>query len=58
MLGVDAVAIGAFFLLGIGRAAPGTRLTFTVIWMVATMVAVTVGLTRLRRARVERLSRR
>lgn len=58
MLAVDAVAIGTFFLFGIGRAAPGTRLAFTVIWMVATMLAVTVGLTRIRRARVDALSRR
>ena len=58
VLGVDAVAIGAFFLLGIGRAAPGTRLTFTVIWMVATLVVVLVGLARIRRTRLDTLSRR
>lgn len=58
MLAVDAIAIGTFLLAGIGRAAPGTRLAFTVIWMVATLLVVLVGLTRIRRARVDALSRR
>jgi len=58
VLAVDAIAIGIYFLAGLGRAAPGTRLAFTVIWMVATLLAVLVGLTRIRRARLETLSRR
>ena len=58
VLAVDAVAIGTYFLAGIGRAAPGTRLAFTVIWMVATLLVVLVGLTRIRRARLETLGRR
>jgi hypothetical protein len=58
VLAVDAIAIGTYFLAGLARAAPGTRLAFTVIWMVATLLAVLVGLTRIRRARLETLSRR
>ena len=58
VLAVDAVAIGAYYVAGIGRAAPGTRLAFTVIWMVTTLLVVLVGLTRIRRARVETLTRR
>ena len=58
VLAVDAIAIGTFYLAGIGRAAPGTRLAFTVIWMVATLVVALVGLTRIRRARLESPSRR
>ena len=58
VLAVDAVAIGAYFVGGIGRAAPGTRLAFTVVWMLATLLVVLVGLTRIRRARLDALSRR
>lgn len=58
VLAVDAIAIGAYYLAGIGRAAPATRLAFTVIWMAATLVVALVGLTRIRRARLESLSRR
>ena len=58
VLAVDAVAIGAYFVAGIGRAAPGTRLAFTVVWMLATLLVVLVGLTRIRRARLDALSRR
>jgi len=58
VLAVDAIAIGAYFLAGLGHADPGTRLAFTVLWMVATLLVVLVGLTRIRRARLETLSRR
>jgi hypothetical protein len=58
VLAVDAVAIGAYFVGGIGRAAPGTRLAFTVVWMLATLLVVLVGLTRIRRARLDALNRR
>ena len=58
MLAVDAIAIGAYYVAGIGRAAPGTRLAFTVVWMLATLLVVLVGLTRIRRARLETLNRR
>ena len=58
VLAVDAIAIGAYYVAGIGRAAPGTRLAFTVVWMLATLLVVLVGLTRIRRARLETLNRR
>ena len=58
VLAVDAIAIGAYSVAGIGRAAPGTRLAFTVVWMLATLLVVLVGLTRIRRARLETLNRR
>ena len=58
MLAVDAIAIGAYFLAGLRHAAPETRLAFTVLWMVATLLVVLVGLTRIRRARLETLGRR
>lgn len=58
VLAVDAIAIGTFLLAGIGRTAPGTRLAFTIVWMLATLLVVLVGLTRIRRARLDALSRR
>ena len=58
MLGVDAVAIAGYSLANVGRAEPGTRLTFTIAWMVATLVVVMVGLSRIRRARLDALNRR
>lgn len=58
VLGLDAVAISAYYVAHIGRAAPGTRLAFTTAWMVATLLAALVGLTRIRRARLEALNRR
>ena len=58
VLAVDAIAIGAYYVAGIGRAAPGTRLAFTVVWMLATLLVVLVGLTRIRRARLDTLNRR
>lgn len=58
MLAVDAMAIGTYFLAGLGRASPETRLAFTIAWMVATLLVVLVGLTRIRRARLDRLRHR
>lgn len=55
---MDALAIACYFLAHIGRAAPGARLAFTIGWMVATLLVVLVGLTRIRRARVDALNRR
>jgi len=55
---VNAVAIAAYYLAHIGRAGPETRLAFTVAWMLATLLAAVVGLTRIRRARLEALNRR
>ena len=52
------MAIGTYFLAGLGRASPETRLAFTAAWMVATLLAALVGLTRIRRARLEALNRR
>jgi hypothetical protein len=51
--GVDAVAIGAFYLTKMARAAPSTRMVFTGVWMLVTLAVVLVGLTRIRRARLE-----
>ena len=58
VVGLDAVAIAAYYLAHIGRAGPETRLAFTVAWMLATLLAAVVGLTRIRRARLEALNRR
>jgi ABC-type nitrate/sulfonate/bicarbonate transport system permease component len=58
VLAVDAVAIAGYFVAHVGRAAPRTRLAFTIAWMVATLVVVLVGLSRIRRARLDALNRR
>ena len=58
MVALDAVAIAAYFLAHIGQAPSRTRLAFTAAWMVATLLVVLVGLTRIRRARLDALNRR
>jgi hypothetical protein len=58
VLALDAVAIAGYFLAHLGRAAPRTRLVFTTAWMGATLLVVLVGLTRIRRARLDALNRR
>ena len=58
VLGVDAIAIAAYYVAHIARAAPETRMLFTGVWMLGTLLVVLVGLTRLRRARLEALHRR
>ncbi len=52
MVGVDAVAIGAYYATGMARAAPETRMIFTAVWMLASLLVVLTGLTRIRRARL------
>ncbi|MEO8226361.1 MAG: hypothetical protein ABI637_02970 [Gemmatimonadota bacterium] len=46
------MAIVAYFVLGMGRSAPDARVLFTGVWMAATLLAVLVGLSRIRRARL------
>ncbi|HJP57555.1 MAG TPA: hypothetical protein VJ847_11085 [Gemmatimonadales bacterium] len=53
VLAVDAAAVALYFLAGFARAAPATRLGFTAAWTAATLGVVLVGLTRIRRARLE-----
>jgi hypothetical protein len=50
---LDAVALGIWFLAGIARAPERTRMTFTVIWTIATAITVAILLRRVRRVRVE-----
>ena len=58
VLGVDAAALAVYFLAGLAHAAPATRLGFTAVWTAATLVVVLVGLTRIRRARLDAPRRR
>jgi hypothetical protein len=51
ILALDAVFIGVHFLAGMRATPPGTRLAFTGVWTVLTLVVALVGLTRVRRAR-------
>ena len=52
VLVVDAIFAAAYFLAGVARAADGTKLLFTAVWTVVTLVVVVRGLGRIRRARV------
>jgi hypothetical protein len=54
ILTVDAVFVGAYFLAGLPRAASGPRLGFTIAWTLVTLAVAVRGLTRIRRARIER----
>ncbi len=49
---VDGLFLAAYFLLGFNRAGDGARLGFTGAWTVASLLAVLVGLARVRRARI------
>lgn len=49
---VDVVFVVLYFALGFGRAGSGSRTAFTAVWTAASLAAVLVGLTRVRRARV------
>lgn len=57
VVAIDAVAIAAFYITGMARAAPATRMVFTGVWMLLTLAVVLTGLTRIRRARLESLGR-
>ena len=49
---VDAIFAAAYFVAGIARARDGTKLAFTAVWTVATLLVVIRGLARIRRTRV------
>lgn len=51
VVALDAVAIAAYQLTDLRLASPNVRLTFTVLWSVATALVVGVGLRRIRLAR-------
>ena len=51
VVGVDAVFFGIYTLAGLGRAGPGVKLGFTVLWTVATLAVVLPRLTRIRELR-------
>ena len=51
VVALDAVALGIYYLGGIGHAAPRTQTTFVVIWTVASALTVAVLLRRVRRSR-------
>jgi hypothetical protein len=51
VIALDALAVGVYYLAGVRRAAPELRTAFTVVWTLATLVIVGVGLRRIRRAR-------
>jgi len=48
---VDVVFFGIYLMAGLGRAAPGVKLGFTVVWTVATLAVVLPRLTRIRELR-------
>ena len=52
---IDLLAIGAYALGGVGSASPKSRIAFAAVWTVATLVAVLIGLRRLREARLASL---
>jgi len=52
VVGVAAVAIGVYYVAGMARAAPEIRMIFTAVWMLASLLVVLTGLTRIRRARL------
>lgn len=51
---LDAVALAAWYGLGVQHAPERTRLVFTGVWTAATLVVVLTGLGRLRAARIRR----
>ncbi|HKU62016.1 MAG TPA: hypothetical protein VJQ44_12410 [Gemmatimonadales bacterium] len=48
---VDLVCFGIYTLAGLGRAAPGVKLGFTVLWTAATLAVVLPRLLRIRALR-------
>jgi hypothetical protein len=51
---IDVVFIAAYFLAGIDHSSDRTKLLFTVVWTVITLVVVLRGLLRIRQARLPR----
>ncbi len=51
---VHVVAIGAYYLMGVGRLPERDQRMFAWVWMGATVAAVLVGLQRIKRARRSR----
>jgi hypothetical protein len=51
VVAVDAVLFGVYALAGLGRAGPGVKLGFTVLWTAATLAVVLPRLTRIRELR-------
>jgi hypothetical protein len=54
VLVVDLVFIAAYFLGGIDQSSDRTKLLFTVVWTVITLVVVLRGLLRIRQVRLPR----
>ena len=48
---LDGLALAVYFLAGIAHAGAHTRMTFSVVWTVATALVVAILLRRVRRAR-------
>lgn len=51
VLVLDALAVAVYVLGGLTAAAPRTRVTFAVVWTIASLVAVLIGLRQVREAR-------
>lgn len=51
VLAVDAVALAAYYLLGIGGRDRTARLLFTIVWVAATLAAVLPNVRRMRELR-------
>jgi hypothetical protein len=54
VVAVDVVFFGLYLLADLGRAAPGVKLGFTVVWTVATLAVVLPRLSRIRELRRRR----
>lgn len=52
VLAVDAAAIAVYYLSGLDQAGTRTRIVFTIVWTVATLLVVLLGLTRIRATRL------
>jgi hypothetical protein len=57
VVAVDAVFIAAYFMAGLRSASSGAKLTFTVVWTLATVAVVIRGLSRIRMVRGRRKPR-
>jgi hypothetical protein len=54
VLAVDALFAGAYFAAGLRRAPDTSKIAFTAVWTLATLGVVIRGLSRIRRARLDR----